>query len=228
MLYKCVLRTEKYFNLISFSSLMRLILLRHGETDDNVGEILQGHKGKRLNHNGITQAEKTAFYLKDQHIDIAFISDLERTIETSVRILRYHPHTPVVYTSGIRERSFGISDGRKKEEMNRAITESGLPFHKYKPPEGESSEETQQRGLNWYEQVLKNHHAQNVLAISHGAFSSALLRGIFEVPFDQRSDLRHPLFDTSYRIRNCSVTIINHEIGKIPQIELWNYVEHLQ
>lgn len=207
---------------------MRLLLVRHGQTDDNLQEILQGHKGKRLNCTGKAQSEKLAFRLKDELINVAYVSPLDRAVETSAYILKHHPLIPVIYAPEIMERSFGIYDSRKKEEMDNAIKQSGLPFHKYKPLEGESSEDTQNRGMGWYRQILKNHGAQTVLAVTHGAFSSALLRGIFEIPFDKKSDPTHPQFDTTYRIRNGSLTILHCEHEKIPEIILWNDISYFQ
>src|SRR3989344_9663618 len=99
---------------------MRLFLVRHGQTDDNLADILQGHKGKRLNSCGLLQSEKIASRLKEEKIDVAYVSKLERAIETSVPILKHHPAAVVNYILEISERSFGIYDGRKKEEMNLA------------------------------------------------------------------------------------------------------------
>jgi len=57
---------------------MRLILVRHGETEENVAKITQGHMPSKLTKQGIEQAKKLALRLKDEKIDKIFVSDLKR------------------------------------------------------------------------------------------------------------------------------------------------------
>ena len=53
-------------------------VVRHGETDANRQEIIQGHLDTHLNEAGLAQAELVASALKDVAFDIAFTSDLSR------------------------------------------------------------------------------------------------------------------------------------------------------
>ena len=48
---------------------MRLILTRHGETEENVADIIQGHLPGKLSEKGIAQVKKVAKRLKDEKID---------------------------------------------------------------------------------------------------------------------------------------------------------------
>ena len=45
---------------------MKLILVRHGETEENKLKIFQGHTHGVLSSTGIEQAKKLAFRLKDE------------------------------------------------------------------------------------------------------------------------------------------------------------------
>ncbi|KAK3200095.1 hypothetical protein Dsin_023510 [Dipteronia sinensis] len=62
----------------------RLILLfiRHGETQDNIDRILQGHRDTSLTKNGIHEAELLAVQLKDQTFDVIYHSPLIRILQT--------------------------------------------------------------------------------------------------------------------------------------------------
>ena len=62
---------------------MRLILTRHGQTEENVKRILQGHMPGKLTPLGIEQAKKLASRLKDENIDAIYSSDLARTTDTT-------------------------------------------------------------------------------------------------------------------------------------------------
>ncbi len=51
---------------------MRLIITRHGETEENIAGIMMGHLQGKLSATGIEQAKKVALRLKDEKIDFIF------------------------------------------------------------------------------------------------------------------------------------------------------------
>ena len=53
-----------------------LYLVRHGETVDNVNQIMQGQTQGELNENGIRQARQVSEEWKDQPLDAVIASDL--------------------------------------------------------------------------------------------------------------------------------------------------------
>ncbi len=75
----------------------RLLLVRHGETVDNVNKIMQGQTHGRLTLNGIEQAHELGRQLRGEHIDVFLSSDLARAVETLEIIKKEtHPLTPPV------------------------------------------------------------------------------------------------------------------------------------
>ena len=87
---------------------MRLIIVRHGQTDYNVKRIAQGQLNNPLNETGMEQARKVAKRLKDEKIDVVYCSDLKRTRMTAEEIMKHHPDVPVHYVKEIREMDMGI------------------------------------------------------------------------------------------------------------------------
>ena len=71
----------------------RLLLVRHGETVDNVNRIMQGQTQGRLTLNGIEQARELGRQLRGEHIDVFLSSDLARAVET-LRIIMEERPTP--------------------------------------------------------------------------------------------------------------------------------------
>ena len=63
-----------------------LYLVRHGETFDNINQILQGQTDGELTANGIRQAEEVRDRLKNEHFDAVVSSDLQRSIDTATII----------------------------------------------------------------------------------------------------------------------------------------------
>ena len=83
---------------------MRLILTRHGETEENVAGISQGQllPGK-LTDKGIEQAKKLASRLKDEKVDAIYSSDLARSADTAKIIAKYHSKVKFHLAKELRE-----------------------------------------------------------------------------------------------------------------------------
>ena len=66
-----------------------LYLVRHGETEANVTNTLQGQSDVRLNEKGIRQAQLVGKRLRDQHFDVILSSDLSRAAVTAAEIANF-------------------------------------------------------------------------------------------------------------------------------------------
>lgn len=133
---------------------MKLLLIRHGQTNENKDDIVQGQSCGILNHTGIKQAELLAEYLKDLPIDAIYCSDMQRTKDTLKPILNYHK-CPVNYVAELREKSFGIFEMQNSQTYYQAVSESGLSKITYCPPNGESFIQMQERVSKFWH-ALKN------------------------------------------------------------------------
>lgn len=83
---------------------MRLIITRHGETEENTAGIIQGHLPGKLSDRGIAQAKKVALRLKNEKIDAIYSSDLARTSDTAKEIAKFHPTIPIEFVKELREK----------------------------------------------------------------------------------------------------------------------------
>ena len=111
----------------------RLLLVRHGETVDNVNKIMQGQTHGRLTLNGIEQAHELGRQLRGEHIDVFLSSDLARAVETLEIIkkekdqqphpLQTHPQTPPVTVDNARQIMQGQSQGELNENGIRQAQE---------------------------------------------------------------------------------------------------------
>ena len=66
---------------------MRILILRHGETEWNTCARLQGQQDIDLNENGIRLAHVTAANTRDLPVDICFTSPLKRAKNTAELVL---------------------------------------------------------------------------------------------------------------------------------------------
>lgn len=140
---------------------LRLLLVRHGETEWNRMSRFQGVKDIPLNENGRQQAEKARDFLKDITLDFAVTSPLLRPKETAEIILQYHENTPLTTKKDLEEISHGLWEGKLETEIE-AEYPGLLAQWKIKPetvqmPEGENLTQVWERAVKaWLEIVEEN------------------------------------------------------------------------
>ena len=62
---------------------MKITLVRHGETEFNYQNVLQGRSNHQLNDTGRRQCQKLREKLKDINFSFCYMSPLIRTVETA-------------------------------------------------------------------------------------------------------------------------------------------------
>lgn len=62
-------------------AVVRVYIVRHGETQENRDGVIQGQQDTSLNSNGLEQARMVGEALKDAELGIAFSSDLSRAVK---------------------------------------------------------------------------------------------------------------------------------------------------
>jgi broad specificity phosphatase PhoE len=95
---------------------MRLILVRHGQTEWNRLRRIQGISDQGLNETGRKQAEALAEALKDKKVAAIYTSPLKRARDTAQAIGRHHA-AEIVTLLGLREMDAGEVDGLTYKEM---------------------------------------------------------------------------------------------------------------
>lgn len=151
---------------------MKLIIARHGETEENVAGIIAGQLPGKLTWKGVEQARRLGLALKNERIDVAYSSDLKRAVDTAKVVLTYHPRTPLEMTKDIRERDYGCATGKKKEDMGVPKEKSVSVF----PFEGaETPKAVRDRAGTFLGGLVKKHAEETVLVVSHNGFLKALI-----------------------------------------------------
>ena len=84
----------------------RIIAIRHGETDWNVDNRIQGQLDVALNMTGLLQAGRVAQALADEDIQAVYASDLLRAWQTA-NAIAHATNSPLSADTGLRERGFG-------------------------------------------------------------------------------------------------------------------------
>jgi len=195
---------------------MRLILTRHGETEENIAGILQGQLPGHLSARGIQQAIRLAERLQSEPIDIIYSSDLQRALDTSAQILKLNPDLKMLSVKNLRERHLGEYQGKKKRD--RGLDLHGQAGAFLNPQEGESKAEVFARAINFIKHLQENHSDDTVLCVSHGTFLKNLIAAILEKSLEQVGAVE--------KLSNTSITIFNLYPDNKPEVLLYNCTQH--
>ena len=154
----------------------KIILVRHGETEDNKARRFQGWKDTPLNIAGHEQAKKVAERLRGEHIDALYTSDLSRTVETAEHIARALS-IPAQKVHALREHDMGIFTGWQWE-VERDAEKEKLWAEREKAWQandlnwsdglGESLREHLHRVSDFLEKIEADHQGHTIVLVSHG------------------------------------------------------------
>lgn len=105
---------------------MKLVLLRHGESEWNKENRFTGWTDVDLSEEGIKEAENAGKVLKEKGFtfDISFTSVLKRATKTLDIVLKeMNLDIPVHYSYRLNERHYGALQGLNKDEMRKKFGE---------------------------------------------------------------------------------------------------------
>lgn len=205
---------------------MRILLIRHGQTDSNAGGILQGHLPVPLNDVGHEQARRLADRLRRHAppVDALISSDLRRAVETAAP-LEQALGLSADYDAVWRERGFGSFEGRTIGDTEIWRAASGT----LDPPGAEPIPALRDRVATALEAVVRRHAARRCVAIvTHGG----VVRTVLQLFADGRLMLTagHTQPDVS-PIANASIahlSVVSDEDGEVSwRIDRVNDTDHL-
>ncbi|MBI3572756.1 MAG: histidine phosphatase family protein [Candidatus Kerfeldbacteria bacterium] len=197
---------------------MRLILVRHGHTDDLKYNIAQGHRMTPLNRRGKIQAGKVGRALAKIKIDVIYSSDLTRAVETMQAIAKYHPTVMIQLDPALREKGHGMYEGRPFQVLERARMRHKQHGYRWRPRRGESFHDLFTRTKQWYRVFHRQHARGTIVVVSHGGFIRFLLTHIFHGP-------RYKVVP-EYKHDNTGISVVEFRAGRPKLIKL-NDTKHL-
>ena len=164
--------------------MVRIMLVRHGETDWNRKEIFRGRIDVELNDNGREQAKALAEAVSTSHVDAAYSSPLSRSLETAKHIAEAHG-LDVKIAHGFTDLHYGQWQGLEHRAVKEKFPELYQTWHKsphlIQFPGGESLDDVLQRSLKELKNIIAAHENQTVLIASHRVVNKVLLCGIMRL-----------------------------------------------
>lgn len=166
--------------------MLTLYLTRHGETEENVAKILQGHLPGQLTARGLEQAAA----LRDElcasglHFDVFLTSDLLRARRTADIVAEGVGLTPLPCPL-LRERDWGSMTGLPAAALR----------HRQLAPDAETVAQMMDRARRFLIYIRCQYDGLSVLAMAHGLFNrciAATLQGgkLQDIPLWQNGEVR--------------------------------------
>ncbi|WP_341829287.1 histidine phosphatase family protein [Lonepinella koalarum] len=144
---------------------MRLILLRHGETEWNKSFRLQGHANSSLSERGIAQVKAIKPILAQFKPQIIVASDLGRVRQTAKIVGYKNAH----FDAHLRELNMGDWTGKSKIDLLKEQPEYYKAWRagEFTPDNGESWQDFCLRIKTTLLSYIKKYPNQDILAIVH-------------------------------------------------------------
>ncbi|MBT9177557.1 MAG: Phosphoserine phosphatase 1 [Firmicutes bacterium] len=207
--------------------MLTVLLVRHGETDHNKNNIMQGHLDVPLNDTGRAQAKHLARHLASRYrIEHIYSSPLLRAFSTA-EIIAAKQQCPITAAAELRELDVGLWQGLTLDEGRLSHPTVWEKLHAdtlyTRRPSGESYWDLYQRTTTWLASILPHHSLGTICLVTHGGCVRTLLAHALSAPPELFS------FASALTVDNTGLTVLQYKpTPRRWQVRTVNATCHLQ
>ncbi len=193
---------------------MKLFLIRHGESENNLNRHYSGQCNPELTPLGIEQAKAIRPVLEKIKFDAVYSSDLTRALDTCFTAM---PNAKPIITPKLREIAIGDLENRPYYVPKGDNDEFAIELHKnrqsfdYSPYGGENKKDVIKRFCEFLKE-LESKPVQNVAAFCHAGLITIVTGYILSANLD-RDAIHCP---------NCNIVVLEFD-GNKWRLLVWNY-----
>jgi probable phosphoglycerate mutase len=196
------------------SSVLRIYLARHGQTDWNADHRLQGTTDTVLNSAGRAQAARLAERLRGLEIDAVYSSTLRRSLETANAV---RGSVPLEALAGLNERRLGMFEGRRVDATD-PVTAREYARRSQEPDDtldgGESLTQFFDRVRATVTAIRTGRASGTILIVGHGGTNQMIVRTLLDLSTQQAQ---------SFEQANDDLYLI--ELGRGSPARLWKLID---
>jgi len=201
--------------------LVKVILVRHGETEWNrLRRIQGGNSDTQLNQRGRKQAASLALRLKQEEIQAVYSSPLQRAQDTARAIAGYHQLSvgvePFLKEIEVGELE-GVSIAEVGKHLSQLLIRHGQGEELPRIPGGESLTEVQQRVWGTIQRLVSRHGDGVLVFVSHYFSILTAVCSVLNLPLSQIDRLR---------LNSASISILTFD-EQATRLTLFNDTCHL-
>ena len=171
--------------------MLKIILVRHGETDWNrVKRVQGGSSDTPLNDVGREQSKGLAKMLAKEKIRAIYSSPLQRAFITAKEIATLH-NLSIEISPPLREIEAGELEGILSGDLGKRFSDFLIQDGKLvKTPGGESLADVQERCWNFVQSLVKQYDDCTVALVSHYFVILSIICKVLDMPVSQINRFR--------------------------------------
>jgi alpha-ribazole phosphatase/probable phosphoglycerate mutase len=184
--------------------MVRIYLIRHGETVDTEPRRYKGSIDVPLSDIGIRQMRELADYIVQDSsmllnqveqslnnveplsLKAVYCSGLKRAVQSAEVIARPFGLKPIIVPE-LRERNFGEWEGKTFDEIEKKYPEKFRAWMedplRFSPPGGESTVEVRDRAMKAMERIVNQSYV-NIAIVAHGGINRIILCELLGIPLE--------------------------------------------
>lgn len=152
---------------------MNIYVTRHGQTNLNKLELMQGLTDEPLNDTGRAQAKKARANIGDMTFDAVYASPLDRAIETAT-IIGNVPRDQVIVDERIIEVDFGKYEKRPYKKLGKLMSLYWAIPEIFPCPDTVENVASMVKRTSAFLEELEQKDYENVLIVCHGGIIRAI------------------------------------------------------
>ena len=164
---------------------VRLIFVRHGETDWNQHPRFRGRADVALNDVGMDQARRVARRLSSVQVSAIYASPLGRTVKTATPIAAAHG-LEIIPEEALTDFDYGVWQGKTLAEVAESDADR---YRRWQTdparvciPNGETLGRVRDRVLRAIRHIARRHRRGTVVVVSHDMVGRVLVVGLLGLP----------------------------------------------
>lgn len=174
---------------------MKLIIVRHGETEANVKGIYSGWTDYRLTDKGENQAKQATKHLKGEYIDAIYSSPMERTLKTAKNIAR-EMNKDIKIIDNLKEVNFGMFEGKTHKEISKDYKKEyddwTADYVNYRISQGESLKDLHDRINDFIYELKMDSKDKTYLLVTHGGVIRVLITIVLGIDIEKMWNFKVP------------------------------------
>lgn len=198
----------------------RILLVRHGQTDWNQEQRIQGQTDIALNQEGESQARLLAQSLASEPLDAIYASDLGRARATALAVAQRQGRDLRV-DGALRERNYGCFEGLRFADIESQWPDLASAWRRrdphFAPPAAETLLQLRERVIPAVHRIAARHAGEHIMLVTHG--------GVIDVVYREAAGMDL----TQHRTWDLSNTALNRLLWSEQRLAIvaWGDTAHL-
>lgn len=179
-----------------------IYLVRHGQDQDNINKVLNGHRDTELTETGEKQAEEAGEKLKNANISVIYSSPLKRAYNTAKIIANKIGIKDIILDDRLMERDFGILSGKLIADIPKysdKILKARNENYFLEVDGGETYPTIYEKAQHFLRDLFHQKPKENVLVVTHGDTGGMIRTAYYQEPWEK--EFEKPYFQNAEIIK---------------------------